>query len=301
MTRILPSLADCHHEQHQRMTATPPVLIDDDLHQSLVRRWLAPRARAAHKGDFGPLLVIGGAEGYSGAALLAAETALRAGAGVTSVACAPTTAAGLWLHRPELMARAVQGRAELLPLLAVAKVVVAGPGLGQGAWAQALWPTLVEAGRVQVLDADGLNWLAENPQPHPARVLTPHPGEAARLLGCTVADVQADRLAAVRTLQRRHGGVVILKGAGSLIADESRVWQCPAGNPGMATPGMGDILAGLIGALLAQDLPLFEAAALGVSLHARAGDVVAAAQGERGLLATDLWPALRMLLNPERT
>ncbi len=281
------------------MTATSPVLIDDELHQSLVRRWLAPRERDAHKGDFGPLLVIGGDAGYSGAALLAAETALRAGAGVTVVACAPATAAGLWLHRPELMARAVQDRAGLLPLLAMARVVVAGPGLGRGSWAQGLWPTVVEAGRLQVLDADGLNWLADNPQPHPARVLTPHPGEAARLLGCSVAAVQADRPAAVRSLQQRHGGVVILKGAGSLIADETRLWQCPAGNPGMATPGMGDVLSGLVGALLAQGLPLFEAAALAVSLHARAGDAVTAAQGERGLLASELWPALRVLLNPD--
>jgi len=273
--------------------------IDDELHQALARRWLAPRARDAHKGDFGPLLVIGGAEGYSGAALLAAETALRAGAGVTTVACAPVTAAGLWLHRPELMARAVQARADLLPLLANARVVVAGPGLGRGDWARGLWPTIAEAGPAQVLDADGLGWLADNPQAHPARVLTPHPGEAARLLGCATAEVQADRLAAVRELQGRHGGVVILKGAGTLVADAARVWRCPAGNPGMATPGMGDILAGLTGALLAQGLPVFEAAALAVSLHARAGDAVAAEKGERGLLASELWPALRRLLNAD--
>lgn len=283
------------------MTAVLPVLIDDALHDQLAMRWLQPRARDSHKGDFGPLLVIGGAEGYAGAALLTAETAIRAGAGVTTVACAPAPAATLWLHRPELMARAVQTRADLLPLLAGVRVVVAGPGLGQGSWAQALWPTVVESGRLQVLDADGLNWLAQNPQPHPARVLTPHPGEAARLLGVTVAAVQADRLAAVRSLQSRHGGVVILKGAGSLIADETRVWQCPAGNPGMATPGMGDVLAGLLGALLAQGLPLFEAAALAVSLHARAADQQVAEQGERGLLASELWPALRRLLNPVRS
>lgn len=302
MARILPFLSDSHHEapvSSLRMNAPITADIDDTLHQALVRRWLPPRARDAHKGDFGPLLVIGGGEGYSGAALLAAETALRCGAGVTRVACAPVTAAGLWLHRPELMACAVHGRAELQPLLSAARVVVAGPGLGRGDWARGLWPTIAEAGPRQVLDADGLNWLADNPQPHPARVLTPHPGEAARLLGWATTAVQADRLAAVQALQARHGGVVILKGAGSLIADDARVWRCPAGNPGMATPGMGDILAGLVGALLAQGLPLFEAAALAVSLHARAGDRVAARSGERGLLASDLWPALRALLNPD--
>lgn len=278
---------------------TDPVFIDDEMHQQLARQWLAPRARDANKGDFGPLLVIGGAPGYSGAALLAAETALRAGAGATLVGCAPETASVLWLHRPELMARAVRTRADLLPLLARARVVVAGPGLGREDWAAQLWPTIAEAGRVQVLDADGLGWLADNPQPHPARVLTPHPGEAARLLGGSVAAVQVAREAAVRELQARHGGVVILKGAGSLVCDGERLWQCPAGNPGMATPGMGDVLSGLVGALLAQGLPLFEAAALAVSLHARAGDLVAAAAGERGLLASELWPALRRLLNPE--
>ncbi len=276
---------------------TSPRVINDALHAELAQRWLMPRAPDAHKGDFGPMLLIGGDAGYSGAILLAAETALRAGAGATMVACAELTAATLWLHRPELMALAVKQRADLMPALSKARTVVVGPGLGLGAWAHMLWPTLEQAGTVQVLDADGLTWLAQNPQPHRARILTPHPGEAARLLQCSVAEVQQDRLAAVHRLQARYGGVVILKGAGSLVADGARCWQCPAGNPGMATPGMGDVLAGLVGALLAQGLPLFEAAALGVSLHARAGDM-AAEQGQRGLLASDLWRPLRHLLNP---
>lgn len=273
-------------------------VINDALYAELAQRWLQPRARDAHKGDFGPLLLVGGDAGYSGAILLAAETALRAGAGVTTVACAELTAATLWLHRPELMALAVRQRADLMPVLSPARVVVIGPGLGLGAWAQMLWPTLVQAGPLQVLDADGLTWLAQNPQPHPARILTPHPGEAARLLQCSVAEVQQDRMAATHALQLRYGGVVILKGAGSLIADGSRCWQCTAGNPGMATAGMGDVLAGLIGALLAQGVPLFEAAALGVSLHARAGDM-ATECGERGLLASELWAPMRRLLNPD--
>lgn len=280
------------------MSAAPD-LIDDPLHADLARRWLAPRARDAHKGDFGPLLVVGGASGYSGAALLAAETALRAGAGSVRVGCAAVTAAGLWLHRPELMGQAVITRADLGPLLHGVRVLVAGPGLGRDDWARGLWPALADAAPAQVLDADGLYWLAQEPQPHRARILTPHPGEAARLLGVSTAEVQADRLASVRELQRQYGGVVILKGAGSLIADDRRVWRSPAGNPGMATAGMGDVLAGLAGALLAQGLPLFEAAALAASLHARAGDRCAAERGERGLLASELWPALRDLLNPD--
>jgi len=278
-------------------TMTSPRLINDALHAELAMRWLMPRARDAHKGDFGPMLLVGGDAGHSGAILLAAETALRCGAGVTTVACAELTAATLWLHRPELMALAIRQRADLMPVLARARVVVAGPGLGLGAWAQMLWPTLSQAGPMQVLDADGLTWLAQNPQLHPARILTPHPGEAARLLSCTISEIQQDRLAAVRALQAKYGGVVILKGAGSLIADDARCWLCSAGNPGMATAGMGDVLSGLIGALLVQGVPMFEAAALSVSLHARAGDM-AAERGERGLLASELWSPLRHLVNP---
>ena len=277
---------------------TRPRLIDDALHAELAQRWLSPRARDAHKGDFGPMLLVGGDAGHSGAILLAAETALRCGAGVTTAACAEITAATLWLHRPELMALAIRQRADLMPSLQRARVVVVGPGLGLGPWAHMLWPTLAQAGALQVLDADGLTWLAQNPLQHPARILTPHPGEAARLLQCSVAEIQQDRRAAIAALQSRYGGVVILKGAGTLIADDSRCWQCSAGNPGMATAGMGDVLAGLVGALLAQGLPLFEAAALGVSLHARAGDL-AAEQGERGLLASELWLPLRRLINPD--
>lgn len=280
-------------------TTLTPIAISESLHQSLMQRWLPARARDAHKGCFGPVLLIGGADGYSGAILLAAETLLRAGGGVTRVATGEITARGLWLHRPELMAQAVPDRAALQALLPGVKVVVAGPGLGRDDWASLLWPVIVGAGPCQVLDADGLYWLADNPQPHSARILTPHPGEAARLLGVTVAQVQADRVAAVMQLQQRHGGVVVLKGAGTLITDGSQLWRCDAGNPGMATPGMGDVLAGLAGALLAQDVPLAEAAVLAVSLHARAADRVAATRGERGLLASDLWQTLPALMNAE--
>lgn len=279
------------------MTRPAPVPITSSLQAGLLRRWLPARPRAAHKGDFGPLAVIGGDVGHSGAVLLASETALRAGAGVTAVGCAPETAAGLWIARPELMARALREREDLAALLTFARALVIGPGLGQGPWAQRLWPHLAEAAAPQVMDADGLNWLAREPHRHDCRILTPHPGEAARLLGCSIADIQADRAGAVVALVDRYGGVVILKGAGTLISDGERCWRCEAGNPGMATPGMGDVLAGLTGALLAQQLPLFEAAALAADLHARAGDLAARA-GERGLLASDLWLPLRQLVNP---
>jgi NAD(P)H-hydrate epimerase len=196
------------------------------------------------------------------------------------------------------MAHGVDGPQALEPLLARATVLAVGPGLEQGAWSHALWLTALESGKPLVLDADGLNLLAREPRrfTQPA-VLTPHPGEAARLLGCTVEEVEADRFATVRALAERFHAVAVLKGSGSLIADpDGRLDVCPWGNPGMATGGMGDLLTGIVAALLAQGCAAWQAACLGVGLHARAGDR-AARQGERGLLATDLLAPLRALGN----
>lgn len=265
--------------------------------QALRAQWLGARPAAAHKGDYGPLLCLGGNVGYSGAVLLAARAAQRTGAGAVTVAAHPLTAQVAWLAQPELMVRPVSVRTDLMPLLGAAKAVVAGPGLGRDAWASQWWPALAQAERPQVLDADALFWLADNPQPQRLRVLTPHPGEAARLLGCTPHAVQADRVAAVQALQARYGGVVILKGAGTLVCDGQVLRSCPFGNPGMAVPGMGDVLAGLIGALLVQDVPLLPAALLAVAAHARTADALVARQGERGLLAGEVADALRSWVN----
>lgn len=264
----------------------------------LLPEQLPPRARDAHKGDHGHLLAIGGEHGMAGAIRLCGEAALRGGAGLVSVATRAEHLFALNAARPELMAHAVNGPQALEPLLARADVLALGPGLGQGAWGHALWLTALEAGKPLVLDADGLNLLAREPRRlAPPAVLTPHPGEAARLLSSTVGEIEADRYAAVRTLAGRYGAVAVLKGAGSLIADPAgRVAVCPWGNPGMATGGMGDVLTGVIAALLAQGCDAWRAACLGVGLHARAGDL-AARQGERGLLASDLLPALRALGN----
>ena len=150
-----------------------------------------------------------------------------------------------------------------------------------------------------VVDADALNLLAAEPVSYEHWILTPHPGEAARLLKMTPAEVEADRFAAVEELALRFGGVAVLKGAGSLIASKADglVALCAAGNPGMASGGMGDVLTGVIAALLAQGLPPFAAAQAGAYLHGRAGDLAAREGGERGLLATDLLPYLRQLVN----
>ncbi len=260
---------------------------------------LPPRDRATHKGVFGHVLVIGGDHGMGGAARLAAEAALRSGAGLVSVATRAAHVPALQAARSELMAHAVETAAALESPLAHASVLALGPGLGQGGWSESLFAAALASGRPLVVDADALNLLARAPRalPTPA-VLTPHPGEAARLLGSDIAAVTDDRYAAARALAVRYGAVVVLKGAGSLIADpQGRVAVCPWGNPGMAAGGMGDVLTGVIAALLAQGLVPWDAACLGVGLHARAGDAAARAGGERGLCAADLFMPLRALLN----
>ena len=257
---------------------------------------LPRRARDAHKGHFGHLLVVGGDVGTGGAVAMAAETALRSGAGLVSAATRADHSAVLLARAPELMVRPIAARGELLPMLERASTVVIGPGLGTGPWGEQLLDAALECDRPLVLDADALNLLAVRQARYPARrddwVLTPHPGEAARLLGTDTATIAADRFAAVAELQRRYGGAVILKGAGTLVADAQGTALCAYGNPGMASGGMGDVLAGLIGSLRAQGLEPGRAARLGVCLHGAAADLAVVETGERGLLATDLLPFL---------
>jgi NAD(P)H-hydrate epimerase len=258
----------------------------------------APRPADAHKGDFGHVLVVGGAPGMAGAARLAAEAAARSGAGLVSVATHAGHAAVLNAGRPELMVHAVSGRERLAGLLARASVVAVGPGLGQDAWSRQLFEQVLDSGRPLVVDADALNLLARDPVYRDDWVLTPHPGEAARLLHTASAAVQEDRFAAALALQQRYGGVVVLKGPGTLVAAERAPQRlCGLGNPGMAGGGMGDVLTGVIAALRAQGLAAFDAACAGVCLHAGAADRLAAKQGQRGLLAGDLLPAIRRRLN----
>jgi len=257
---------------------------------------LPPRRPSAHKGEFGHVLVLGGDHGMAGAARLAGEAALRSGAGLVSLATRPAHAAVTSAARPELMCHGVDTAEELRPLLARADVLAIGPGLGRQTWGAALLGAGLDSGLPVVLDADALNLLAVAPEVRPGWVLTPHPGEAARLLGTDTATVQADRPAAARAIQARYGGVAVLKGAGTLIVDEQGMAVCTAGNPGMASGGMGDLLTGVIAALLAQGLSSGAAARLGVCLHAQAGDRAAEA-GQRGLLASDLLPPLRALVN----
>jgi hydroxyethylthiazole kinase-like uncharacterized protein yjeF len=264
---------------------------------------LPERSRVAHKGSFGHVLVIGGDRGYGGAVLMAAESALRCGAGLVSVATQAEHIPALLARRPELMVHAVENHHALLPLLQKASVIVVGPGLGTGPWSEQLFYHALQHARKNniplVMDADALNMLAEGRVAGdlPAQtILTPHPGEAARLLVTDTKCIQQDRFAAAKKLQKKFRATIVLKGAGTLVATPE-LSLCPYGNPGMASGGMGDVLSGVLGALLAQHLLPAQAAELAVCLHACAADSQAGTGGERGLLATDLIPVIHQLIN----
>lgn len=258
-----------------------------------------PRARHSHKGDYGHVLVIGGDSGFGGAVAMAAEAALRVGAGLVSVATRQEHVPALLARRPELMVKAVRNGHDLEPLMAKATTLVVGPGLGQSAWSQQLLQKAMTSDLPMVLDADGLNLVAARGLAgKPSWIMTPHPGEAARLLGTDIGEIQADRFAALQALYDKYGCPVLLKGAGSLVmnAEKQTIAACHAGNPGMATGGMGDILSGVVGGLAAQGHDADTALAAGVCLHSAAADI-ASEDGERGLLATDLFGPLKRLVN----
>lgn len=256
---------------------------------------LPARPRTTHKGRCGRLLVVGGERGYGGAALLAAQSGLRGGAGMVSLATREEHVAGALARCPELMVRGLLSSGQLLALLPGHDVLVVGPGLGQGAWGRSLLTAAAQFEGAQVWDADALNLLAAGRmQIRVGAVLTPHPGEAARLLGCSLVEVQDDRPAAALRLAQRYQAVVVLKGAGSLVTDGHTLCLCEHGHPAMAGPGLGDVLAGLIGALLAQGLAALPASELAVWLHARAGERLG--QAGRGLLASELVGVIRELL-----
>ena len=264
----------------------------DDLAKLLARR-----PADAHKGDNGHVLVIGGDHGMAGAVIMAGTAAARCGSGLVTVATHPDHAAIITAYRPELMSRGIQHLQQLHPLLERATVIVIGPGLGQSEWSQKLFQAAIQTDKPMVVDADGLNLLAQQPLQNNNWVLTPHPGEAARLLQRSSKAVQADRFAAAKAIVKQYGGVSVLKGAGSLVASKDIIQVNNSGNPGMASGGMGDVLSGVIAALLAQKTALYQAALNGVFIHGKAADL-AAQTGERGMLACDLLPFLRQLVNP---
>lgn len=262
-------------------------------------QWLKPRRPCSHKGEQGRLLVVGGDHGFGGAIRMAAEAALRSGAGLVRVLTHIEHVGPLLTARPELMVQPLSDEG-LQQALDWADVLVIGPGLGQGEWGRNALKILQASDKPALWDADALNLLALNPEKRQNRVITPHPGEAARLLGCRTAEIESDRLLAVRNLVTHYGGVAVLKGAGTLIADDQgQMAIADVGNAGMASGGMGDVLSGIIGGLLGQKLSLYDAACAGCVAHGAAADRVAARQGIRGMLASDLLPEIPYYVNPE--
>lgn len=255
------------------------------------------RGISAHKGNSGRLLIVGGNNGMGGAALLAGRGALRAGAGLVSVATRGVHVPALLAAQPELMAHAIESGGLPGILLDRADVAVAGPGLGQDTWARDLLASIAAAGRPLVLDADALNLLAAEPGLARPTIITPHPGEAGTLLACSGADIQRDRLTAAARLSERWQTVVVLKGAGTVVHVPGELpWICDGGSPALATGGTGDVLAGMIAALLAAGMAPGQAARAAVAAHAEAGERLALRHGLRGLLASDLPAEIRGLL-----
>jgi len=284
---------------------------------------LKPRHFTAHKGDCGHVLVVGGDKGMGGAGMMAAEAAGRAGAGTVTLVTRPAHVSTALARRPEVMVRGIGGKQArreglmqaLDALVSEHSVIVLGPGLGQSDWSRRLLRAVIQVQQrrdlFMVLDADALNLLALMREdicpgvslPQAKWVVTPHPGEAARLLACSTADVQRDRFAAARALQQQWAAVTLLKGAGTVIASESHTDICTEGNPGMASGGMGDVLAGLTGGLMAQLLrnghSLGDVVRCAACVHGESADLAAAENGQRGMLATDLLRYVQALVSQE--
>lgn len=266
--------------------------------EAVVRIGLPARTADAYKQAMGHVVVVGGDSSMGGAPLMAGEAALRAGAGMVTVVTRAAHRNAILSRRPEIMVADADDRMLVDDVLSRATVLVAGPGLGRGDWGALLLARVLERPVPLVLDADGLYLLAAGGARAPAgTIVTPHVAEAARLLGSSVDAVQADRLSAARALAERVGGVAVLKGAGSVIASamdgSPRVLGiCAHGNPGMATAGMGDVLAGIVGGLRGQHLSGDDAAVLGTCLHSFAADQAASRLGLASLLATDILPDL---------
>ena len=260
---------------------------------------MGPRDVHSHKGTYGRLLCVGGNRGTAGAIRLAGEAALRSGAGMVRVYTHEASTIQVSAGRPELMVTS----SHLDDALAWSSCVVIGPGLGQDEWSESVFTAVLKHCQSEnkpiVIDADALNLLCKQSTAYTLEhcVLTPHAGEAGRLLGVSVDDVESDRFNYARQCSQRYHAVCVLKGAGTLIDNEKKTWVCRHGNPGMATAGSGDVLSGVLGALMAQGLSVDIAAKYGVVLHAKAGDDIAQLYGQRGMIASDLFDAVRALIN----
>jgi ADP-dependent NAD(P)H-hydrate dehydratase / NAD(P)H-hydrate epimerase len=268
-------------------------IVDSEIQRALPRR-----ARAAHKGNFGRVLIIGSGSGMPGATRLSGEACLRVGAGVVTGAVAPENVAAISSGRPELICLALTNVGVLEEALERAEIIAIGPGLGRTQWASEALRAVLATDKPLVVDADALNLIAEaGAPPRHNWILTPHPGEAGRLLDISTEEIQADRLSALDRLVARYGGTVVLKGAGTVVGTKGRIPAlCERGNPGMASAGTGDVLTGAVAGILAQCRDTWLAARVGVLVHAMAGDA-AARTGERGLIASDIARELHNCVN----
>ena len=270
--------------------------------KKLLRKLL--RNSESHKGDFGHVLVVAGNIGFGGAALLSSKAAIKIGAGLVSLATRSEHLQAALSFAPEVMTKPVDSGQSLENYLDLPTVICLGPGLGKDYWSeQMIYKSLENTHKNKtpiLIDADGLNLLPEFSKklPLPKKiVLTPHLGEAARLLNTSVEKVKKNRVSAAKRISNKYNSVVVLKSHETLICKEDKIYICDKGNPGMATAGMGDVLSGMISGLIAQKLSLFEAACLGVDLHARAGDIYSEKNNQQSLLPTDIIDLFTRVIN----
>lgn len=264
-------------------------VIDSSIEVLDPKKYMLPeRLPCSHKGEYGRGVLIGGDQGMGGAILLASEACLNIGCGLTSVLTHPDHIMPSLSRTPEIMVQDWFDLVKYQQRIDWSTVIAIGPGLGQSEFARQKFDELRALSLPKVVDADALNLLAQSPNYDSHRILTPHPGEAARLLNVSISEIEQNRYKAIRQLQNKYGGCVILKGAGTLVCFEDRILVCTAGNAAMATSGMGDILTGILVGLLAQTQDIFLSACLGVWLHSACADYIVTNTGKKVLKASDL-------------
>ncbi len=281
--------------EQQKTSSDNYPLAQADL--EVCQSWLPIREKGSHKGSNGRVLIEGGEQSMAGAACLAGWSAYIAGAGLVRVATIPGNVSTITSCRPELLVSGISATHQLKGLFQHVDVIALGPGLGQTKWSHQVFEFCLEHGAPDIIDADGLNLLAQSPEKRQGWILTPHPGEASRLLHCDVHDIQGDRIAAAREIVSLYGGICVLKGRESLIVSDDEAWICSYGNAALAVAGTGDVLTGLLAGLLAQGMNRHKAAVSSVVLHAKAADNYASENGAIGMLASDLMLPLRRLRN----
>lgn len=277
---------------------------NEDLQSNITLPRIPKRLPSSHKGTFGTLLLVGGNKNYPGAISLASQSALRTGAALVAVCCHSENRSIVFSSQPELMIGGINADSIIASShFNKTKALVIGPGLSTDKWAIALFDTCIAKGVWKVVDADALRILAiksiDESTSYSKLILTPHPGEAAALLDASISEVEMDRFAAVKKIAQKYNAICVLKGAGSLISDGQMIWVNTTGNAGMASGGMGDVLSGIIGALLTQFKDPLAAVKLGVFIHGLAADNIARNQGQRGMIASDIIKQLPTLVNQE--